>query len=209
MVVVHRIFRREFRQVAELVFQAPAGDLRRAAGIAAHLDLLTGLLHHHHSGEDEYLWPLLLERATMRADLVHRMEYQHEGMAQYLKNIEILLPQWRRSAAVSVAGELSSTLRQLAKALVEHLDDEEDHVLPLVEECLTVTEWVRFGEIALAKIPVNERFTVLGLMLEEASKSESEKMMGMVPAVARFGWKLNGRRGYARYNNRVHGDALL
>ena len=110
MVVVHRVFRREFRQAADLVSQAPAGDLRRAGEIAGHLDLLTGLLHHHHASEDEHLWPLLLERATMRADLVHRMEYQHEGMTRPLNNIAILLPQWRRSAAVSVACELSSTL---------------------------------------------------------------------------------------------------
>ena len=209
MLVIHRVFRREFRQLADLVLQAPAGDLRRAGEIAGHLDLLTEVLHHHRSGEDEYLWPLLSERATMRADLVHRMEYQHEGLKRYLRDIEILLPRWRRSGAVSVAGELSSTLRLLSKALVEHLDDEEQNILPMVEECLSAAEWTRLAELALAEIPVNQRFTVLGLLLEEASKAEADELIGMLPALARFGWKLNGRRGYARYINRVHGDALL
>jgi hemerythrin-like domain-containing protein len=209
MTIVHRVFRREFRHAADLVLQAPAGDLRRAARIADHLELVIGLLHHHHRSEDEYLWPMLLERATMRADLVHRMEHQHEHMARQLANVHTLLTTWRRSGAVSVAGELSATLRLLAKALVEHLDDEEQHILPLAQECLTVAEWEKLGEIASEKIPSGERFTVLGLLLEEASRAEAEKFMAMLPAIARFAWKARARRGYARYIDRVRGDALL
>ncbi len=201
-------FRREFRQAADLIPQAPAGDLRRAARIADHLELVIGLLRHHHLSEDEYLWPMLLERASMRADLVHRMERQHEQMAGHLANVETLA-RWRRTGAASVAAELSSTLRQLRNSLVEHLDEEEQQILPIAQECMTVAEWDKLGEIAQAKAPARQRFTVFGLLLEETSRAETEKFMMMLPAVARFAWHFRARQRYARYIDRVRGDALL
>jgi iron-sulfur cluster repair protein YtfE (RIC family) len=203
MVAVHRVFRREFRQAADLVLQAPAGNLRRATVIAGHLDLVTGALRHHHKAEDEYLWPILLERVRMRADLVHRMEFQHEVIARHLCTIESLLGKWRRTAAASVAGELSSALRSMSKALGEHLDDEEHDILPLVRDCLSATEWGALG----AWIPMGERCT--GLVLAEASRAETRILLNRVPRQARLRWKVGGRHGYARYIKRVHGDALL
>ncbi|HEY4024687.1 MAG TPA: hemerythrin domain-containing protein [Pseudonocardiaceae bacterium] len=209
MVAVHRAFRREFRQGADLVQQAPAGDLRRATQIADHLELVVSVLHHHHSAEDEHVWPLLLKRAAMRAALVHRMETQHEDMAQHLEKVQMLLAQWRSTAASSVATELSSTLRQLNKALVEHLDDEESSILPIVEECMTVAEWAKVGEAAVEGTPISQRFTVFGLLLEEATPAEAELLFGTMPAIARIIWKVSAKRAAARYIRRVRADALL
>jgi hypothetical protein len=208
VVVVHRVFRREFRRAADLVLQAPAGNLRRAAVIAGHLDLVIGALHDHHQAQDEQLWPILLERATMRADLVHRMEFQHEVIARHLIKVQQLLNMWRRTAAASVAGELSSALRSMGKVVAEHLDDEEHDILPLVRDCLSQSEWAGFG----ARLPIDR--AGLGLVLAEASRTEARILLNMVPAQARLRWKVCGRHGYAPPQKvhsvkRVHGDALL
>lgn len=209
MVLAHRVFRREFHQAADLVLQTRAGELRRAAEIARHVDLVTGILACHHSAEDDYLWPVMLARATMRADVVHRMEYQHERLGHYLDNVEMLLSRWRRTAAASVAGELSCALRQLGKVLAEHLDDEEQHILPLAEQYLSKADWAKLGEIAVAKIPAGQRFTALGLLLEETTAAQARIFLTMMPLAARLRWQLTGRHRYARYITRVHGDALL
>ncbi|HVR76956.1 MAG TPA: hemerythrin domain-containing protein [Acidimicrobiia bacterium] len=74
MAVTHRIYRRGFSLVADLVRRTPAGDPARSESIAAHLDFLLNSLHHHHSGEDENIWPRLLERAAPQAELIERME---------------------------------------------------------------------------------------------------------------------------------------
>jgi muconolactone delta-isomerase len=203
VVAVHRVFRREFRQAADLVLQAPAGNLRRAAVIAGHLNLVIGALHDHHQTQDEHLWPILLERASMRADLVHRMEFQHDVIARHLATVQQLLNVWRRTAAASVAGELSSALRSMGKVVAEHLDDEEHDILPLVRDCLSQTEWAGLG----ARLPVDR--TGLGLVLAEASRTEARILLNRVPAQARLRWNVSGRHGYARYIKRVHGDALL
>ncbi len=84
MVVVHRVFRREFGALPGLVRAVPAGNVRRAAVVLAHLRELAEVLHHHHTAEDELVWPLLLERVGLDRPLVLRMEEQHERVGALL-----------------------------------------------------------------------------------------------------------------------------
>lgn len=65
MLVVHTAFRREFRLLPGLVRATPVGDAKHAARVAAHLDLITNFLHHHHTGEDTLLWPRRLPKRQL------------------------------------------------------------------------------------------------------------------------------------------------
>jgi len=60
MYLVHAVFRREFALLPGLVRAVAAGDVERAGIVADHAELLTVLLHEHHSAEDAMLWPRLL-----------------------------------------------------------------------------------------------------------------------------------------------------
>ena len=81
MVIIHRAFRRESRLLAALIAAVPAGDTARARVLAAHFRWYQLGVHHHHTGEDELIWPLLLARVDLEADVVVRMEAQHERVA--------------------------------------------------------------------------------------------------------------------------------
>ena len=81
MVVVHRMFRRECARLPQLVASVPAGDLARARTVAGHAREVLDMLHHHHVGEDELLWPRLSARTRFNADLLARMDSQHQGLA--------------------------------------------------------------------------------------------------------------------------------
>jgi hypothetical protein len=78
MAVIHRIYRRGFHMVADLVRRTPAGDTIRSESVAAHLDFLLNSLLHHHSGEDENIGPRLLERAAPQAEWIILMETQQK-----------------------------------------------------------------------------------------------------------------------------------
>src|SRR3954468_10410204 len=85
MYTVHRAFRREFGLIPGLARTVAPGDTARAAVLADHgRRILTGL-HYHHSGEDELLWPKLLERCPPDADLIERMEAQHHGVHELIE----------------------------------------------------------------------------------------------------------------------------
>ncbi len=94
MVVVHRVFRREFRLLHQMVGGVEPADIDRSAVVAKHLTEMVTALHHHHTGEDELLWPLLLERAALPSELLERMERQHETIGDLLEGVVALAPGW-------------------------------------------------------------------------------------------------------------------
>src|SRR5688572_12682127 len=79
MSTLHTMFRREFRLAGGVVRGVASGDLARARVVADHIDYLSRSLHHHHTIEDDLMWPKLLERVPEElAPIVHLMESQHE-----------------------------------------------------------------------------------------------------------------------------------
>ncbi len=205
MYVVHRVFRRETALLPRLIRNVRAGDTERAKFVAAHYrDYALGL-HHHHTAEDLLIWPLLLARVDLEAELVLRMEKQHEVVAAGLEAVAALLPEWERTAS-PVAGEaIAVALERHRAALVEHLTDEENHLLSLIEEHLTVAEWAKLGEHFAAETPKNKLLFFLGALLEEATPEETANLMGNLPMPARLIWRIVGRRRYARRIRRLRG----
>jgi iron-sulfur cluster repair protein YtfE (RIC family) len=203
MYVVHRVFRREFTLIPRLVSSVPPGDTARAAIVAGHARLILGGLDMHHTGEDELLWPKLLERAAPSADLIHRMEAQHHRVEELIAQLGEALPRWEAEARPAVTSEVASTFEELRVALLEHLDDEERHILPIAERHITSQEWAGLGEHGMAKVKKSELPILFGAMLEEATPDERTLMLGLVPPPVRllvrtvFAWQ------YRRYIRRV------
>ncbi|MFI5821167.1 hemerythrin domain-containing protein [Streptomyces rishiriensis] len=196
MVVVHRVFRRESALLPRLVRAVPDGETARAAQVSAYLDDYLMGLHHHHTVEDELIWPLLRARAAAD-DLVARMEEQHEHLDQSLAAVAEWGPVWGRSADSVAAQELALALDEHRSALLEHLDEEERLVLPLIADHLTVSEWDLVGRRGLETLPKNKVMLALGAILEDATEQERTHFLSRVPLLGRLLWKTVGRRQYA------------
>ena len=81
MPTIHSFLRRETRLAGGVVRRTAPGDVRRAAVVDDHLEFLMTSLHHHHTVEDDHLWPLLLQKVPDElAPIVHLMESQHAGV---------------------------------------------------------------------------------------------------------------------------------
>ena len=203
MIVVHRIFRREASLLPQLVRAVPDGSTERAALIAQHFrDYQLGL-HHHHTGEDELVWPLLLARVDLEAELVLRMEAQHDVITRSLADVNSALPAWEAAPSAATAEPVTAALSAHLSALHEHLADEEDNILPLIAEHLTVAEWARLGQRFASETPKDKLLVFLGAILEEAGPAERAKIMGNLPVSARLAWRVIGRRQYARKTTRL------
>jgi hemerythrin-like domain-containing protein len=204
MVLVHRVFRREFRILPALIRAVPPGDTARAETIGSHLATVAGALHHHHEAEDDLLWPVLLDRVGLRAELVHRMEAQHARLAGLLTRIDDLTARWRAAAAAEARDALADVLAEASGALDEHLTDEERELLPLVSEHVTPAEWNALNERARAAIPKNKLALVfVGAILEEASPRETKMFLAQLPAPARLLWRAFGPRTYAKSRDSI------
>lgn len=203
MAVIHRIFRRGFPMMANLVRQTPTGATTRSEPIAEHLDFLLNGLHNHHTGEDDNIWPRLLERAAPQAELVTRMEKQHEVVAERSERVRTLLQTWRRTPADGEA--LAAALDEFTAALVEHLDDEETHVVPLMRAHITAEEWTSFGQETFEKFSNSEKLVATGTLEDVATREEAEWFTGDLPLPIKVMWRLVGRRKYTRHMQRVRG----
>ncbi|GAA3221565.1 hypothetical protein GCM10010468_46760 [Actinocorallia longicatena] len=203
MVVVHRAFRRELRLAGELVRGVPAGELRRAAVVTEHLRLVLIGLHLHHGGEDEMLWPLLLERAAPSAALIARMEDQHGEVGSLISQIETALGRWEAESRPAAGEELAALTDRLAAVLVEHLDEEERVILPLAARCLSREEWEALGQAGVAKMTKAQLPIMFGMIMEDATPGERKEMLGALPVPVRVLLRTWGARAYRRYVGRV------
>jgi hypothetical protein len=204
MIVVHRVFRRESALLPRLIAAVPAGSSARARLLVGHLRDYAEGLHQHHTGEDELLWPLMLARVDLEADVVLRMEGQHEKVAANWSGAE---PRGRWASSITDRDALVAALREHAVLLVELLGDEETMLLPLAAQHVTQAEWNRMGEQFEAHTPKGKMLFFLGALLEEATPAEQTSMMRNVPAVARLVWRLVGRRQYGRRIRAIRGQA--
>ncbi|HEY0693177.1 MAG TPA: hemerythrin domain-containing protein [Kribbella sp.] len=200
MVLVHRVFRREFRLLPELIRRVGEGDTARAAVLAEHAtDLVMGL-HHHHVAEDDLLWPALLRQAKVHTDLVHRMEAQHTDLSAILDQVEELMPVWAAKAGFAERDQLVDALDKVSKILDFHLAEEEQKILPLVRKYLTVNQWKALGAHGAEAIDDKQkRLMFLGMILEDTSTDEERNFLSQMPAPVRVLWKVLGRRQYAAY----------
>jgi hemerythrin-like domain-containing protein len=104
MILVHNVFRREFRLLGDLIAAVPDSDTGRARELAAHAREMIGVLHHHHTAEDELIWPELQRRAGIDDALTDRMTDQHERVGRVLDKVDEELRRWARDAGPVPAG---------------------------------------------------------------------------------------------------------
>lgn len=195
MVLVHRVFRRELTLLPRLV-RAAEGDPGTAERVGAHAQELLGFLHHHHSGEDDLVWPRLRARVALQQELVDRMEAQHEGVAARAAQVLSGLASWHGEPDRTAV--LADALDGLRAALVEHLDEEERSVLPLVASCFTQAEWDELGERGFAAVAKDRRLVTLGQILEDADDDERKAFLSHLPLPARLAYRVVGQRQHLK-----------
>ena len=203
MSLIHSLIRRGFEQANEAVL-AP-GAATRAETVAEYVGFHLDGLEAHHSSEDELIWPLLRERASMSDALVSRMEDQHAGLHDVLDTTRHELAGWGTAPTAERAGALATTLGTVLDRLSEHLTEEERDVVPLIAAHITQAEWDHLGKVAFSKFTPKQRFFAMGEMLAAASPTEATRMLAGLPAPIKVIWALVGRRRYQRFMSKLRG----
>ncbi len=201
MKALHSAFRREYATAAALVRAVPPGDAARARVVDRHLDFIERFLHHHHTLEDEMLWPKLLSRLPVEiAPIVELMESQHEVVDDCLQRVEVLREQWRPTADPMVGRQLADLYDRLHTALVEHLDAEETRVLPLVETSITEAEWAELAKAGQSAFRGREALLVFGMIQHDAGDDVIAQMLSAAPAPVRYLMPRLARRSYRKHS---------
>jgi hemerythrin-like domain-containing protein len=136
-------------------------------------------LDRHHVAEDEDLWPVLRRELATPQDqlLLDRMVEQHHALSDAIATVDDALTRGAGAAA---------PLATLADGLRDHLDDEEHHVLPLLERHLSRAQWRAFLVTERGKTPPRERPEFLGWVLHEATDVDRQAVLAELPAPGRL-----------------------
>ena len=208
MVTVHRFLRREFRLAPGLVERVGEGDVQRAALVGRHLDFMSEFLHHHHTAEDDVLWPVLLERVPDDlAPLVELMEAQHERVDELLQEINALVPVWTSTASAADRDRLAGLLAELYVGLHEHMEAEETRILPLAASCMSVPEWKAIGEAATQEHPKKQLPLILGMIEYEGDPEVVAELVGNAPKLLQQIVPPLSKRAFRKYCLALHGTA--
>jgi hemerythrin-like domain-containing protein len=140
--LAHRAMLKDLDRLGDLLTRlaAPAGglDSRRAAAIADYLDDLCESIHHHHSAEDDVLWPVLERTAGAHVDLTELSD-DHAVLDPKLHRVRAGARALRAEGRVPAA--LAADFGDLRDTLHEHIADEEKTIVPLIRKYISDAEW--------------------------------------------------------------------
>lgn len=200
MFLMHHAFRRDLRCFHAAAAATPVEDTVTWRALADRWAVFAKVLHHHHSGEDAGLWPLLMSRAgeegraTLEAMAAEHLEIDPmlEACARGMDRLASGGDEQDRSALV---GSLASAEESLGR----HLAHEETDALALVQQHLTPADWERLEEEFFRPgLGVRDLATVVPWVAHGLDADIREQAFGNGDKGFRVLWLLTRRRFESR-----------
>lgn len=199
MAIVHQTFRRAYEETAGLIRSNPTPSPTRVTFLADHVTFGLTMLHHHHEGEDELLYPLLVARVPDHAARTEQIDAEHKAVKVAIDAAQAACTAWRASPTAQTGEALAASLDEVNRVLVPHLDQEEREVVPLAAVTVTQEEWNQLGKHGVASIPANKRMIAFGMLLEPLNPADRAYMLSNVPPPVKVLYRLVGQRAWAKY----------
>ena len=203
MYVMHHAFRRDLGRFATAVAETPLEDRATWKALGARWDRFFTILHHHHTMEDEYIWPFLLERADAHErEVLEAMEAEHSQIDPLLTSVAEGITALAADRLPEGAEDLRAALRVRVVAtrdtLARHLEHEETDAIAILQRHSTTEDWHRVEkeQIGGNKVPVPLPFMV-GWCAEGIPAKERAEIFGIVGPGFKVLWFLT-RGGYRR-----------
>lgn len=208
MFVVHKMFRREFRLMPDLVRAVAPGDAARAAVVADHVALINEGLAAHHQGEDDHIWPHLRERCPGECgSLVDIMADQHRVIHEHYRPVQTRAETWRHTASADARDALAEAIERLLAVTEEHMAVEEERLVPLIEKYLTETEYAPAAQAAAASLPPGKLLIGFGMTIYGADPEAVAMIVSHVPPEAQPTIQDQAAKAYAAYAESLYGTA--
>ena len=141
MGVVHDAYRRDLERARQALTTAPYPEGERRKAIGEHVQWLMEILHAHHTGEDDGLWPLVLRRNPDSAAILEIMDADHARIAPAMEGLTNAARDYAENDTEAARTDLITALDALSEVVLPHLRREEDEAMPVVSASITAAEW--------------------------------------------------------------------
>jgi hemerythrin-like domain-containing protein len=207
MKYVHDAFRRALKDAPGQIAAVKEGDIEKAQRLASYLGEALWLLHAHHEGEDELLYPILFERAPESKELFARMESQHAAVASKLETAREAAERFGKSGSAEDGEALASACRALLDEAAGHLTEEEAEVVPIAARTVTPEEWGALPAHAFAHYTGTRPWLVLGFATEMFPDDMREQIYAHLPPPVSEMWFGFGSDAFTKEMTTIRGTA--
>jgi Hemerythrin HHE cation binding domain len=203
MFLMHHAFRRDLTTFAAAVRGTPVTDRRTWRALDQRWQRFATILHHHHSGEDRYIWPVLVaavEKGGAPADreTLEAMEAEHSRIDPMLDSCARGFATLAERADETARTTLVADLTRTHQLLGAHLGHEERDALALVQRFLTPEDWARLDKQVGSGYPTKLiPFTLAWIMhgLPADGRAAAARFLGRPTTLL---WSLAFRRPFER-----------
>jgi iron-sulfur cluster repair protein YtfE (RIC family) len=193
MHLLHDAFRRDLdlltRAAAEQREDPLAGERIRLGW-----RLLADQLHHHHTVEDDVIWPMVRtnwRRSKDALDVLDAMEAEHELVDPALAAV---------GEAVRAERDLAEPLEVLRGIVRDHLAHEEREAMPLIEVAVTQREWDALGGRQARSLGLKGAAELFPWLLNGVDDIRTEKVLGVLPRPLRWAYRRRWQPRWAAAN---------
>ena len=201
---VHRAVRAAARRLSTTVTAIPTTDGRRVRGLQRYWAGYSAEVLTHHTIEDDVFFPALADRSSTMASLMARLDADHHRLDELMAEVETAITRFTDAGAPARA---AAALAELADLMDEHLDVEDDWVLPLFTLHFTADEYAELEEQAFAAVGIGRQaMFAIPFVVRAMSDAERIATLATAPLPMRVLHALT-RRSHERLHALVFGAA--
>ncbi|MFI6786650.1 hemerythrin domain-containing protein [Nonomuraea sp. NPDC050383] len=167
MYLAHFGFRRDLGHLITAVGRVRLDDRRRVTALRGHHAWVLFVLHHHHTAEDETIWPLLRERAPQAVGTIDALEAEHAACDNWIRESTAAFQAFDAGPSEPGRERLMVALRALADTLGAHLAHEEIDGIPLMMAHITPEEDAETHKTISKQYGLRGLVTLLGWITSE------------------------------------------
>jgi hypothetical protein len=198
--LMHHAFRRDLAAFARAVPRTPITDLATWRALLSRWEAFAEALHHHHHGEDTWLWPVLMERAEApEQQTLLAMAAEHEDIDPLLASC---LAGLRQLAAghgrADDRAALSVRLAAARECLGRHLAHEERDAIRILQRHLSPEEHQAVHARFVEGLPPRRLLALVPWALHEVPEDVRRELRRTARPAPRIVWRLTHRRFEAR-----------
>jgi len=177
----------------------------RARAISQYIEMLCDSIHHHHTTEDEVLWPVIAASVGSHVEL-DELTDDHAALEPRLVQLRARAAAFRLSNGDRrVAFVMAIELAELLALLTGHINDEELEVFPLIIDYVSVTDWQAVEAAARAGSQMSFDLPRSMAVMTDDERAIMSESVGPGPRALFAVLRLR----YRRFERRVFGNAPL
>jgi hemerythrin-like domain-containing protein len=201
---VHHAIRSAAHRLAAIAPAVGPADRIRVDAIRRYWDGFTGEILGHHTLEDDVFFPALAERSEQMVELTGRLEADHHLLDELMDETTTAIACFDRAGA-----RAAQLLEQVASHMDEHLDLEDERVLPLFQQHFTVDEYLVLEDRAMKSIGFGKQaFFTVPFVVDSMPEPDRSQLLSSAPMPMRVLYRMTRRR-FARLDRAVFRGAAM